>query len=160
MKEGVPFASIEQNRIYARRIKRGLRHSFLDDRYVHHVPVVGDGWYRQRDLDRLVSLPCECLFVDGPVGSQDALGSGERDGPRARAWLAAAAATAKLLIVDDVQRPANRLLLSSLVAGARISRLATSPTSRTAALPTSSRWRPPRKLREPSRVSAPRPASS
>jgi hypothetical protein len=118
MKEGIPFASIEQNRIYARRIKRGLRNSFLDDRYVHHVPLDRDGWYRQRALDRFVPVPCECLFIDGPVGSQDALGPGERDGARAREWLVAAGATSKLLIVDDVQRQANRALLGALV-GAR-----------------------------------------
>jgi hypothetical protein len=101
MKESVPYASIEQNRFYATKIKRGLRNSFLNDSYLHHVPTDEDGWYQAEKLDRAVDFPCELLFVDGPV-SQDPHVMGVRNCERSIRWLAAAAATSKIVIVDDV----------------------------------------------------------
>lgn len=114
MKAGVPFASVEQNWFYAARIRRGLRHSFLSPRYVHHVPLAADGWYDGARLRRVVDFACDCLFVDGPVGVDEDLGRGRRGVDRARAWLSAAAATSRVLIVDDVHRRANLALFQTL----------------------------------------------
>lgn len=117
-KEGVPCASIEQNRFYAARVRRGLRNSFLSARCVHHVPLAEDGWYDARRLRRAVPFPCDLLFVDGPVGVDEDLGPGRRGGERARAWLRDAAATSRVIIVDDVHRRANLELFQLLDAAA------------------------------------------
>jgi hypothetical protein len=113
MKEGIPFASIEQNRFYVARNKRGLRNSFLSDGYLHYVPIDEDGWYKVEKLNRVVDFPCELLFVDGPTeyGAQ-----GSRLTKRASKWLAAASATSKVLIVDDVHRRSNLKMFNKLVA--------------------------------------------
>ncbi|MEO8604010.1 MAG: hypothetical protein ABI629_15650 [bacterium] len=116
MKEGIPYASVEQNRFYVAKIRRGLRNSFLSGRYVHHVPLAADRWYAATRLDRVVDFPCEFLFVDGPVGVHESLGSGRRDGERSLAWLRAAAATSKIIMVDDVHRRSNLELFQALVA--------------------------------------------
>lgn len=118
MKTGASFASIEQNRWYAARIRGGLRKSFLSGRYVHHVPLAADGWYDGERLRRAVDFPCELLFVDGPVGVQEALGPGRRGGDRALAWLRAAAASATVIIFDDVHRRANLELFHQVLAAA------------------------------------------
>jgi len=115
MKEAVPYASIEQNRVYAMKIRRGLRNSFLDPRYLHHVSIGRDGWYEMEKLNRVVTAPCEFLFVDGPVGAQEAVGRGVRRCERSDKWLAAAAATSKVIIVDDVHRKSNLELFHKLM---------------------------------------------
>jgi hypothetical protein len=115
MKEAVPYASIEQNRVYATKIKRGLKNSFLDPRYLHHIPIGQDGWYEMEKLDRIVNAPCEFLFVDGPVGVQEAIGGGVRRCERSDKWLTAAAATSKVVIVDDVHRKSNLELYYKLM---------------------------------------------
>ena len=115
MKERVPFVSAEQSRGFVRRVRRGLKAGFVDDRFVHRVPVGPSGWYEVEVLDRLVTFPCECLFIDGPVGAQERLGPASRDSEVARAWLIKAAPTLRLLIVDDVHRPENYELLESLL---------------------------------------------
>lgn len=114
MKAGVPFASVEQSWFHAVRIRHGLRHSFLSGRYVCHVPLAADGWYDGDRLRRAVDFACDCLFVDGPVGVDEDLGRGRRGGERAHAWLSAAAATSRVLIVDDVHRRANLELFQML----------------------------------------------
>ena len=63
----------------------------------------------------IVNFPYELLFVDGPVGSHDTLGRGSRRGERSLRWLKAAAATAKLVIVDDVHRKSNLEMFYELV---------------------------------------------
>jgi len=117
MKQDVPYASIEQNRVYARKIRRGLKNSFLDPGYLHHVPIGEDGWYQLDDLSRAIKDPCEFLFVDGPVGAQEAIGRGVRRCERSDKWLAAAAATSKVVIVDDVHRKSNLELFVALLSG-------------------------------------------
>jgi hypothetical protein len=118
MKEGVPFASIEQSQGFARRVRRGLEASFLDQRCVHHVPIGPSGWYDVGALDRLVTFTCECVFLDGPVGSQERLGDAVRDCDVARAWLAKVAPAPRLLIVDDVHREENLEMLQWLLSRA------------------------------------------
>ena len=117
MKQGIAYASIEQNPVYARMIKRGLVNSFLDPRYLHHVPVAKDGWYEAEPLNRVVTAPCELLFIDGPVGAQESIGRGVRNCDRSNRWLAAAAATSKVLIVDDVHRRPNLEMFDALISG-------------------------------------------
>lgn len=116
MKEGVRYASIEQNRFDVAKIRRGLRNSFLDHRYVHHVPLARDGWYDGERLRRVVDFPCEFLFVDGPVGVDEAVGTGRRKVERSLTWLRAAAATSKIVMVDDVHRRSNLALFHTLIA--------------------------------------------
>jgi hypothetical protein len=118
MKAEVPFASIEQNRFYAAKVRRGLRHSFVSARFLHHVPLAADGWYDARRLARAVDFPCDWLFVDGPVGVDEDLGNGRRGNERARSWLRHAAATSRVIIVDDVHRRANLDLFQLLTATA------------------------------------------
>jgi hypothetical protein len=115
IKQAIPFASIEQNSIYARKIKRGLKNSFLDPGYLHHVPLDQDGWYQLDELNRLVTDRCEFLFVDGPVGAQEAIGRGVRRSERSDQWLTAAAATSKVVIVDDVHRKSNLDMFKALL---------------------------------------------
>jgi hypothetical protein len=112
MKEGIPFASIEQNRFYVVRNKRGLRNSFLSDGYLRYVPTGEDGWYRVEKLNRVVNFPCELLFVDGPT---EFLAPGSRHTERSLNWLAAASATSKVVIVDDVHRKPNLEMFHKLV---------------------------------------------
>lgn len=114
MKEGVPFVSVEQSRGFVRRVRRGLRASFVDDRFVHHVPIAPSRWYDVEVLDRLVTFACECVFVDGPVGAQEKLGDAVRDYEVARAWLKKAAPALRLLIIDDVHRRENLEMLEWL----------------------------------------------
>ena len=115
LKQRVPYASVEQNRFYVTRIKRGLRYSFLPDRYVHHVPLAADGWYRREALDRVAGFRCEFLFVDGPVGFVESLGKGTRRTDRSMTWLAAAARTARIVMVDDVHRKSNLRMFRELI---------------------------------------------
>jgi hypothetical protein len=121
-KEGLPFASIEQNRRWARRIRLALRAGLVDPTCVHHVPVVGD-WYDAARVDRLVPDRREMVFVDGPVGVQESLGNGDRAGATARLGLRRLAATAHVIVVDDVQRPENLTLCDELAAAANLSTL-------------------------------------
>jgi hypothetical protein len=114
MKEGVPFVSAEQSRSFARRIRRGLRASFVDDRFVHHVPIGALRWYDVEVLDRLVPFAAECVFVDGPVGAQERLGHAVRDCDVARAWLKKAAPAPRFLVIDDVHRRENLEMLEWL----------------------------------------------
>jgi hypothetical protein len=107
LKEGILYASIEQNRFYAAKIKRGLRNSFLSDRYLHHVPIAADGWYQMDALNRVTNFPCEFLFVDGPVGIQDPRTAGRRNCERSLPWLKTAAATSKVVMADDVHYRSN-----------------------------------------------------
>jgi hypothetical protein len=116
LKHGATLVSVEQSRPFARKVRRGLRSSFVPAAGVRHVPVSADGWYAGAALQAAAPLPCDCLFVDGPVGAQEELGIAERDGSRARAWLERAAAGARLLVVDDVHRPENLSLLADLLA--------------------------------------------
>src|SRR5260370_9461374 len=97
MKQDFPYASIEQNRVYARKIRRGLKNSFLDARYLHHVPLGEDGWYQLDELNRLVTDPCEFLFVDGPVGVQEAIGRGVPRCERSEKWLSGGPATSQVV---------------------------------------------------------------
>jgi hypothetical protein len=114
MKKGARYASIEQNAFYVAKIKRGLRNSFLGDRYVHHVPIARDGWYEAEALDRVAAFPCELLFVDGPAGPA-ALQRATRLNERSLRWLKAAAASSKVVIVDDVHRRSILTLFRELV---------------------------------------------
>jgi hypothetical protein len=114
MKEAIPFVSVEQARGWARRVKRGLAVGLVTGDFVHHVPLGPDGWYDVERLDALVRPPCDCLYVDGPVGSQEGLGRASRDGEVARSWLARAARSTRLLVVDDVHRDENLGLLRLL----------------------------------------------
>jgi hypothetical protein len=102
MKADVPYISIEQNRWYVRKVRRGLRNSFLTDRYLHHVPLASDGWYEGEKLRRLADFPCELLFLDGPVGGLTAVEQGVRRCERSVQWLRAVVATCHAVIVDDV----------------------------------------------------------
>ncbi len=115
MKEEIPFISIEQSAGWARRVKRGLSAGLVTPEVVHHVPLGPEGWYDTEQLDALIRFRCDCLFVDGPVGSQENLGRGTRDGEVARRWLAGSVRTSRLLIVDDVHREENLSLLRFLV---------------------------------------------
>jgi predicted O-methyltransferase YrrM len=115
MKQGIPYASIEQNPVYARSVKRGLSNSFLDPRYLHHIPIAEDGWYEAEPLNRVVTAACELLFIDGPVGAQESIGKGVRSCERSDRWLAAAAATSTVLIVDDVHRRPNLEMFHALM---------------------------------------------
>ncbi|MEP6509875.1 MAG: hypothetical protein ABJC63_16735, partial [Gemmatimonadales bacterium] len=118
MKESVPFISIEQSAGWARRVKRGLSAALVTPDVVHHVPLGSQGWYDVERLDALVRFECDCLFVDGPVGSQESLGRGARDGEVARRWLTSRVRPVRLLVVDDVHRDENLSLLRLLVAEA------------------------------------------
>ena len=116
-KEGAKLVSIEQNRGFARRVRVALRAGFVDPGCVHHVPVRG-GWY---DLDRVRSLaprPCDLLFVDGPTGEQESLGSATRTDAAAVQWLLSVAAETRALVVDDLQRPVNVELAHELAVAA------------------------------------------
>jgi hypothetical protein len=113
MKEGIPFASIEENRFYVARNKRGLRNSFLSDGYLHYVPTGEDGWYRVEKLNRVVDFPCELLFVDGPT---EFLNRGSRRTERSSKWLTSTSAACKIIIVDDVHRRSNLEMFHELVA--------------------------------------------
>lgn len=102
LKAEVPFVSIEQNWWYARKIARGLRNSFLSDRYLHRVPLARDGWYEGTKLARLTDFPCELLYLDGPVGGLRAVERGVRRCERSVQWLRGVVPTCKALVVDDV----------------------------------------------------------
>lgn len=114
MKESIPFVSIEQAAGWARRVRRGLAAGLVAGDVVHYVPVAPHGWYDRDRLDSLVRVPCEALFVDGPVGAQEGLGHAVRDNDVARAWFRQMAPHLRLLIVDDVNREDNRRLLEAI----------------------------------------------
>jgi len=116
-KEGARFVSVEQNRRFAFRMRAALRAGFVDPAAVRHVPVRG-GWYDLERVTRLAPRPCELLFVDGPVGEQESLGTATRTDESAVGWLRSVAAEARALVVDDLQRPANVGLAGELVAAA------------------------------------------
>lgn len=116
MKEGIPFVSVEQARGWARRVRGALAAGLIHGEFVHHVPIAPHGWYDIDRLDALVRVPCEALYVDGPVGVQEGLGPGSRDGEPARAWLFRAVRSVRLLVIDDVNRVQNLRLLHALAA--------------------------------------------
>jgi predicted O-methyltransferase YrrM len=116
-KEGAAFVSVEQSRGFARRTRTALRAGLVDPRCVHHVPVRG-GWYDLERVRRIAPEPCELLFVDGPVGEQESLGSASRTHDEAVAWLGSIAASARAVVVDDLQRPANLSVADRLAAAA------------------------------------------
>jgi hypothetical protein len=84
---------------------------------VRHVPVVGD-WYDVARLDALVPPRCDMLFVDGPVGVQESLGPADRAGATAQRWLTRVGQGARVVVVDDVHRPANLALARELASTA------------------------------------------
>lgn len=110
MKTGARYVSLEQSRVYARRVRRALALGFVDPGFVHYVPVRRDGWYDAERLARLVDFRPELLFIDGPVGRQEGFGAAMRNGGRALDWHRAAAQHARLLVVDDVHRASNLVL--------------------------------------------------
>lgn len=114
-KEGAAFVSIEQNWPFARRFRLALRAGFVDPGCVRHVPVRA-GWYDLARVRRLAPTPCELLYVDGPVGAQESLGTASRTNADAVRWLASVATEASVVVVDDLQRPANLDLARELAA--------------------------------------------
>jgi predicted O-methyltransferase YrrM len=122
MKEGVQFVSIEQRAWWARRVWVALRFGLVDPSCVRHVPVRGD-WYDVGRLDRLVPASCDMVFVDGPVGLQESLGSADRAGATAQRWLTPVIGGARILVVDDVHRPPNLALAEALAATASLTTL-------------------------------------
>lgn len=115
MKTGARFASIEQSRVYARRVRRALSQGFVDPRFVHHVPVGRDGWYDAARLAGVVDFAPDMLFIDGPVGRDEQIGRAARTGDRALDWQRKAVRTARILIVDDVHRRSNLAIYESLL---------------------------------------------
>jgi predicted O-methyltransferase YrrM len=114
-KERAAFVSVEQSRGFARRLRVALRAGFVDPRCVRHVPVRG-GWYDLGRVQRIAPRPCELLFVDGPVGEQEALGPASRTHDEAVRWLASIAVDARAVVVDDLQRPGNLGVAQQLAA--------------------------------------------
>jgi hypothetical protein len=114
MKESISFVSVEQSSRWARRVRRGLTAALVAGDFVHHVPVAPNGWYDRDRLDGLVRSPFEALFVDGPVGVQEGLGSATRDNAVAREWFARMTPAIRLLIIDDTHRQENQLLLDAI----------------------------------------------
>ena len=114
MKESIPLVSVEQSLSWARRVRRGLDAALIGGDFVRHVPVAPHGWYDCGRLDEAVRFPCEALFVDGPVGAQEGLGSATRDNAVARDWFRRKAPDVRLLIVDDIHRQENRQVLNAL----------------------------------------------
>jgi len=115
MKTGARFASIEQSRVYARRVRRALSQGFVDPRFVHHVPIGVDGWYDAARLARTVDFEPDMLFIDGPVGRDEEIGPAGRAGDRALDWQRRTVRTAHILIVDDVHRRSNLAVYASLL---------------------------------------------
>lgn len=115
MKTGARYASIEQSGVYARRVRRGLSLTFVDPRFVHHVPVGEDGWYDAARLAKVVDFEPDMLFIDGPVGRDEEIGCAGRSGDRALDWQRRTVRTASILIVDDVHRRSNLALYESLL---------------------------------------------
>jgi predicted O-methyltransferase YrrM len=116
-KEAARFVSIEQNRGFARRVRIALRAGFVDPACVQHV-AVRDGWYDLERVREVAPRPCELLFVDGPVGEQESLGSARRGDEAATSWLLELAAETRAIVVDDLQRPENVVVADQLVAAA------------------------------------------
>jgi predicted O-methyltransferase YrrM len=116
-KTGATLVSIEQNRRFALRVRAALRLGFVAPGGVHHVPVRGT-WYDLRRVQELTPVPCELLFVDGPVGAQESLGPALRDDAAAVRWLEPLAGGVRILVVDDVHRQPNLDLAERLAAAA------------------------------------------
>src|SRR4051812_1432322 len=85
LKHEARLVSVEQSAAFARKLRRGLRWSFVPADVVRHVPLDDDGWYAAGALAALGALPCDCLYVDGPTGHREGLGPGARDTARALA---------------------------------------------------------------------------
>jgi hypothetical protein len=117
MKKDATYVSVEQNRAYARKIKRGLRNSFLDPGFVHHVPLADDGWYDGEALRRLIRFVPELLFIDGPVGVDARFGPGSRVAWRGRHWYKSVVPGVKVLIMDDLQSRSHLEMFRDLISG-------------------------------------------
>jgi hypothetical protein len=117
MKKDATYVSVEQNRAYARKIKRGLRNSFLDPAFVHHVSLADDGWYDGEALQRLIKFVPDLLFIDGPVGTDAGFGPGSRVSWRGRRWYKSVVPDVKVLIMDDLQSQSNFEMFRDLLAG-------------------------------------------
>jgi hypothetical protein len=118
-KEGAVLVSVEQNRRFAYRARLALRAGFVDARSIHYIPVQR-GWYDLERVRRVAPRPCELIFVDGPSGAEESLGTARRDDARAIDWLKAIAAEARAVIVDDLQRPDNLAVADELIRSARL----------------------------------------
>lgn len=109
-KLGAKFLSIEESAVYARRVNRALGYLLLAGNVVLHVPVKR-GWYETAMVDAaLRGRELDFLFVDGP---SEVFRAPRSSGMVARHVLPHLR-NPRLIVVDDVHRPANDVLATEL----------------------------------------------
>jgi predicted O-methyltransferase YrrM len=108
LKHDADLAAIEESMIWARKVRRGMRNSFLSDRFIRHVPLARDGWYEAGRLQRATPFSCDCLFLDGPARG--------RTMPRAVDWYVRLMAGLRMMIVDDLQWRSVHTMFQQLAA--------------------------------------------
>ena len=102
LKNKAKFASIEQNKNYVKKTKKGLINSMLSDEFVHHVPIVNRySWFDTSKLDRIINFKPEFILVDAPGGG---LNKGSRNSKIGNAYILNLILNAKIVIVDDTHR--------------------------------------------------------
>lgn len=97
------YFCIEQSEHWAEKIRSDLRHMGIGSSGIRHAPVVpmpkGPNWYDPEQVRSVIGDHAfDLVFVDGPSG-------GGRNSPAGCDIIAHAARSARLAIVDDLQRP-------------------------------------------------------
>jgi hypothetical protein len=110
----IPCVSIEQSDIWHRKIVSDLRFMNVRGNYVHHVPIAptpnGEAWYDLPQMAQILGRRAfDLVFLDGPQGSA-------RRSQYGHEVIRDAAREARLIIVDDVQRPYNQAIFEELAA--------------------------------------------
>jgi predicted O-methyltransferase YrrM len=107
------LVSIEHSDVWHRKALADLKFMDVKGRHVHHVPMAKSGngeraWYDVERTKRLIDgRAFDLVFVDGPVGESRRNAAGQ-------AIVAEAARAARIVIVDDVQRPYNQASFEAL----------------------------------------------
>lgn len=111
----IRLVAVEGSEVWYRKVTNDLRFMNINHEYVHHVPVVETipgqpPWYDLHAVQQLIGgIRFDLVFVDGPEGAS-------RRSPSGQECIMAAAESARLIIVDDVQHRHNLLFFNKLAA--------------------------------------------
>jgi hypothetical protein len=99
-KNNAKFVSIEENKNYAKKIKKGLTNTMLPDKFVYHVNIFED-WFDINKLCKIIDFAPEFLLIDAPGG---AFSRGLRNSESGVRYMKELVKNAKIVVVDDTHR--------------------------------------------------------
>ena len=92
--------SIEQNKAYLKKNKKGLKKSYLQINGLYHVPIIGD-WFDVNILNEIISNKIiDFVLIDAPGGG----GKGIRNSDVGNDFLKLVTNKATIIVIDDFHR--------------------------------------------------------